>query len=95
MRPFIYKVRHPFSFELIANVHCQDYKNLQGVYQHPLIVMVIKAALFGSPRSPGIKHPEFFPDVLPLPTLALALTAVWVPHATRLFGFGLIVVNAD
>jgi hypothetical protein len=48
------------------------------MYLHPIIIEVIKSALFSGATSIGVKHPKFFPDVLPLPTLALALTAVRV-----------------
>jgi hypothetical protein len=57
----------------------QDYGNgVDGMYLHPIIIEVIKSALFSGATSIGVKHPKFFPDVLPLPTLALALTAVRV-----------------
>jgi hypothetical protein len=57
----------------------QDYVNgIDGVYLHPIITEVIRSTLFSGATSIGVKHPKFFPDVLPLPTLALALTAVRV-----------------
>jgi hypothetical protein len=49
----------------------------KGVYQHPIIQTVLNETLFPDTSGLGVQFKEYFLDEkLPIPTLALILTAV-------------------
>jgi hypothetical protein len=54
-----------------------DNDKRKGVYQHPIIQTVLNETLFPDTSALGVQFKEYFPDdKLPIPTLALILTAV-------------------
>lgn len=46
------------------------------IYEHPVLQSIINAVWFQNPKDEGVKYGEYFGRRIPLPTLALVMTAI-------------------
>jgi hypothetical protein len=72
---FVYPVRLFLIFEDTTN-SCQDPDSVEGPYAHPVIASTIKKQFYVKKSGEGNALPFYFNGGIPLPTIALAATAV-------------------